>query len=76
VSGGTAQGRPLDDPGGWPVEPRDQVEQRRLAAAGGPDQGDAVALVDLEGRLGDRDHRAAVTELPAEPFRAHQDVTH
>ena len=40
-------------------EAADQIKQRRLAAAGRPEQGDEFAVLHLERHLVERQHRAA-----------------
>ena len=54
-------------PGGWRVEAANEMEQRRLARTGGPDDGDGVALGDakrdvVEGRDGAGAHSVALAD--------------
>jgi hypothetical protein len=51
----------LDTPGGGTEQPGDEVEERRLAGAVGPDHGEQLALADLELDTGD-DRRASDVE--------------
>ena len=40
---------------GWPVEPSDELEQRRFAAAGRADHGDELALLHAQARILERE---------------------
>jgi len=52
-----------DRPGGGPVQPGDEVEQRGLATAGWSHDGDGLAGRDRRGELGDGRCPAAVVSL-------------
>ena len=54
----------LDGAGGGSKEPGEQVEERRLAGAVGPDESDQLARADIERDIGD-DSGAADVEPEA-----------
>jgi hypothetical protein len=61
----------LDRPRLWPVEPADQVQERRLARAGAPEHRDDLTRLDREVRAVEHAPRGAtLSEGPDQPARA------